>query len=145
MFDSIKNIVTNVIGEGEKALSRVINKGTFKRIVCAGYLIASADDDFDADERDDLAKIIQKDMPQFNLVDILMVLNECDDKISFSKPIGTMEILDSIAGATSDEAKQIMRVCCFIGESNGKFEQCEKIVARNIAIRLKVSPSEYNL
>lgn len=145
MFDSIKKFAENVVNEGEKALSRMVDKKTFNRIVCAGYLIASADDDFDANEKNALAKIIQKDMPQFNLADILSVIDECDDKISFSKSMGTLEILDNIGGATGDDAKQIMRVCCFIGESEGKFDQCEKLVARDIAIRLKVSPSEYNL
>lgn len=145
MFDSIKKFASGVLNEGEKAISRAIDKKTFNRVVSAGYLIASADDDFDADEKTDLAKIIQKDMPQFDLADILSVIDECDDKISFSKSMGTMEILDNIAGATGDDAKQIMRICCFVGESNGKFEQCEKLVARDIAIRLKISPSEYNL
>jgi len=145
MFDSIKKFATDVIGEGEKALSRAVGKKTFKRVVCAGYLIASADGDFDADEKNDLSKIVQKTLPQFDLADILGVIDECDDKISFSKTMGTMEILDDIGGATGDDAKLIMRVCCFIGESNGKFEQCEKLVARDIAMKLKVSPSEYNL
>jgi len=145
MFDSIKKFASGVLNEGEKALSRAVNKETFKRVVCAGYLIASADDDFDSDEKDDLAKIVQKTLPQFDLADILGVINECEDKISFSKTMGTMEILDSISGATGDDAKLIMRVCCFIGESNGKFEQCEKRVAHDIAMKLKVSPSEYNL
>jgi len=145
MFDSIKKFASGVLNEGEKAISRAIDKKTFNRMVSAGYLTASADDDFDPDEKNDLVKVVQKFMPQFDIADILIVIGECEEKISFSKSMGTMEILDHIGGATGDDAKQIMRICCFIGESNGKFEQCEKRVAREIAVKLKISPSEYNL
>ncbi len=145
MFSSIKKFASNAISEGEKLLSRAIDKSTFKRVVFAGYLIASADGDFDSNEKQALAKIIKKDMPQFDISDILAAIEECDDKVSFNKSMGTMEILDFIGGASGDDAKLIMRVCCYIGESDGRFDQDERLVARDIAVKLKISPSEYSL
>jgi len=147
MFSKIKNVAKSLFSEGEKAISRAIDKNTFKRVVYAGYLIASADGDFDNDEKSAMAKIVNKELPQFAIIDIIGVIKECDDKVAFDSRLGNSEILDFISGAASneDESNLIMRICCFIGESDGKFDQDEKILARDIAMRLNVSPSRYGL
>lgn len=145
MFSKLKSSFDKVFKEGEKVISRAIDKSAFKRIVYAGYLIASADGDFDGNEKSALAKIVNKELPQFDIKDIIPVIDECDNIIIFDKKLGTSELLDYIGKADGDEAKLIMRICCFIGEADGKFDQDEKMVARDIAVRLKVSPSEYGL
>jgi len=145
MFNSIKRFAKSVVDEGEKALSRAVDKGTFKRVVFAGYLIAQADGDFDSDEKSALAKIVNKELPQFDIKDIIELINECDEKVNFDKRLGTTEILDFIGGANDEDSALIMRICCFIGEADGTFDQDEKMVARDIAMRLNVSPSRYGL
>lgn len=145
MFSKLKKMGEKLINEGEKAISRAIDKSAFKRIVYAGYLIASADGDFDANEKSALAKIVNKELPQFEINDIIYLITECDNKIMFDKRLGTAELLDFIGGADDQDAQLIMRICCFIGEADGKFDQDEKLVARDIAVRLNISPSRYGL
>jgi tellurite resistance protein TerB len=145
MWDKLKNLASNVLSEGEKVLTRAIDKNNFKRIIFAGYLIAQADGDFDSDEKSALAKIVKKELPQFDIQDIIDVINKCDEKVSFDKRLGVSELLDFIGGADKENAELIMRICCFIGEADGKFDADEKLVARDIAIRLNVTPSRYGL
>lgn len=145
MFDSMKKFAKGVISEGEKAISRAVDKNTFKRVVFAGYLIAQADGDFDSDEKSAMAKIVNKELPQFDIKDILELIKECDEKVNFDKRLGTSEILDFIGGASGEDCELIMRICCFIGEADGTFDSDEKLIARDIAVRLEVSPSRYGL
>ena len=107
--------------------------------------IAQADGDFDGDERSALAKVVNKELPQFEIKDIIALINECDETIAFDKRLGISEILDFIGGASGDDAELIMRICCFIGEADGTFDNDEKLVARDIAVRLNLSPSRYGL
>lgn len=145
MFNSIKKFAKDMLNDGEKMLSRAVEKGTFKSVVFAGYLIAQADGDFDSDERAALAKIVNKELPQFDIKDIIELINECDEKVNFDKRLGTTEILDFIGGANDEDSELIMRICCFIGEADGSFDRDEKLIARDIAMRLKVQPSRYGL
>lgn len=145
MFNRLKNEFSKIMKEGENVISRAIDKSTFKRVIYAGYLIASADNDFDSDEKAALARIVNKELPQFDIKDIIPVIKECDNIVAFDKRLGVTEILDFVGGASGDDAKMIMRICCFIGEADGSFDRDEKLVARDIAVRLKLSPSEYRL
>ena len=145
MFNKLKKMGEKLFNEGEKALNRAIEKSTFKRVVYAGYLIASADGDFDADEKSALARIVNKELPQFEINDIIKLITDCDNKVLFDKRLGTAEILDFIGAADDEDAQLIMRICCFIGEADGKFDMDEKLVARDIAMRLNISPSRYGL
>jgi len=85
MFKKLANIATGMFKDGERMLNRAIDKATFKRIVYAAYLIASADGDFDSDEKASLVKLINRDFPDFDTQDIMKAIQECDDKIAFDK------------------------------------------------------------
>jgi len=146
MFDKIKNLAKSAIVNGEVALSRVVDKAAFKRVIEASYLIANADDDFDSDEKKAVSKIIAKELPQFKLNDILAEIKACDEKVGFDKGMATLEMLDSISKAKgTPEAEMIMRIVCYIGEADGSFDGCEKLVARDIAVRLDLPMKRYGL
>lgn len=144
---NLKSTVSGLFKQAEKAVMKVIDSSSFKRVVMAGYMIAQADDDFDSDEKSALAKIINKEFPQFSIDNILDVITECENKVAFDKVLGKSEILDFIGGAKGDQelSELIMRVCCFIGEADGKFDQDEKLVARDISLRLGISTGRYGL
>tara|TARA_R100000388_G_scaffold57509_1_gene42491 strand:+ start:240 stop:668 length:429 start_codon:yes stop_codon:yes gene_type:complete len=142
MFDTVKNLLK----EGEKLVSRFADKATFQRVIAACYLIANADGDFDDNEKKAVANIIKKELPHFELSDILIELASCEEKIRFSSTVGNLELLDIISKAKgTDEAEIIMRICCYIGEADGKFDTDEKLVARDIATRLGLSSSRYGI
>lgn len=145
MFNKLKNMASDLFDAGESIITRAMDKSTFTRVVYASYLIADADGNFDANERAALAKFINKEMPQFDITDVIKTISECEKKVAFDKDLGTMELLDEISKADGDDAKLIMRVCCFIGKADGSFDQDEKLMARSIATKLKLPLSDYGL
>lgn len=147
MLDRIKQLAADMANAGERLFNRVVDQDLFKRVVYAAYLIASADGDFDADEKTALVKLIKKDLPDFTTDDIIVLIRICDSKIGFDLTLGTQEILDEISKASSntDDAKQIMAVCAFIGASDGTYDKDEKLMARSICYALKLSPAHYGV
>ena len=147
MFNKLINMATKLANEGERLFNRTINQALFENVVCAGYLIASSDGDFDSEEKKALVNLIKKDLPDFTTNDVIKVIDRCDTKIQFDKTLGLQEILDEISMSAKNDAdaKQIMAVCAFIGAADGKYDQCEKMVARSICYALKLTPAHYNL
>ena len=147
MFSKLVSMAKNVAKQGESFVNRTIGKTLFTRMVYAGFLIASADDDFDSDEKKALVKLINRDLPDFKMEDIAATIKVCEDKISFDKQMGTQEILDEISVSASDpeDAKAIMKVCAFIGKADGDYDKDEKLMARSICSSLKLKQSEYGL
>ena len=145
MFNSFKKFIDDISEEGEKLFSRVKDRSLFRRVVSASYLIARADGDFDQDEKSALASIVSKKLPQFSIADILEVLGDCEEKVSFDTAMGVMEIMDDISGASGEDAAMIMRISCFIGASDGDFDADEKKVASDMAKRMGIDPAGYGL
>lgn len=133
--------------EGERMLNRAIDQSTFKRIVYAAYLIASADGDFDADEKAALVRLINKDFPDFNTQDVINIIQECDSKVEFDITLGTQEMLDEIAKSndTAEDARKIMNVCAFIGKADGEYDRTEQVMARRICKSLKLDTVTYDI
>lgn len=145
MFDAFKKLISDVAGEAETLFARVTDKRTFMRVVYAAYLIARADGDFDSSEKSALAKLIDRDFPQFSINDILSALDEAESRVAFDENMGVMEILSEIGKATGESADLIMRTSCYIGAADGNFDDDEKAVARQICERLNISPGTYGL
>jgi len=145
MLNKLKSMAADFLADGEKALSRVTDKNAFKRAVYAGYLVADADGDFDKDEKKALSRFIADKMPHFSISDIISVIEDCESKVSFDSDLGKAEILDFIGKASGDEAESILRLVCFIGKSDGDFDADERMVGRDIAVRLGLSPSRYGI
>jgi tellurite resistance protein TerB len=146
-INKLKNMATKLATSSERLINRTLDKNLFTRVVSAAYLIASADGDFDSDERAALARLIKKDLSDFTIEDITAVIKQCDDKVAFDKGLGTQEIVDEIgksAGNAEDE-KQIMAVCAFIGKADGDYDADEKLMAKSICYALKLPPANYGL
>lgn len=145
MLDALTKMIANVAEEGEKLFGRVKDKSLFRRVVSASFLIARADGDFDADEKKALATIVSTKLTHFGIADILKVLGECEEKLAFSELMGIMEIMDDICAATGEDAEMIIRISCFIGASDGDFDDDEKLVASDMAVRMGIDPTRYGL
>lgn len=145
MLDMLKKMISDVAEEGEKLFSRVKDKALFRRVVSASFLIARADGDFDSDEKSALATIVSKKLTQFGIADILKILGECEEMVAFDESMGVMEIMDDICAASGEDAEMIIRISCFIGASDGDFDNDEKKVASDMAKRMGVEPSRYGL
>ncbi len=142
--DLIKG-ASSMFNKAEKLVNRAMNQKEFKLVVYTTYLIASADGDFDSQEKAAAAKLINRDFPEFTTADITKLVAECDNKIAFDKTLGNQELLDFLSTANADEARLVMRVCAFIGAADGDYDKDEKMMARTIAYTVKVTPSDYGL
>lgn len=147
VFNKLRDMAAAAANKGGSLFNRTINKALFVNVVSAGFLIASADDDFDADEKKALVRLINKDLPDFTTEDIIKVIDNCASKMEFDKDLGIQEILNEISktSGNEDDAKQIMAVCAFIGAADGEYDQQEKLVARSICYALKLNPTHYKL
>lgn len=145
MFSNFKNMISDFADQSATMFARVTNKKTFDRVVFASFLIARADGNFDASEKTGLAKVINKDFPQFKLTDIIDTLGVADAKIAFDETLGELELIDEIKKASGEDAELIVRTACFIGAADGDFDDDEKAVASKIASALGLSPAAYGL
>ena len=144
-FNAFKDFLDDVRKSGETLFARVKDADTFRRVVSGAFLIARADGVFDASEKSALAKLIAKDLSQFKIDDITAALDKAMAKIEFDAGLGKLELLDDIAKARGESAELVMRTCCYIGAADGKFDENEKAVAREICARLGLQPSNYGL
>lgn len=147
MLGKLRNLADRAFKKGESIFNRAVDVPTFKRTVYVAFLIASADDDFDADEKVNLIKLVQRNLPDFNSTDIIEAIRTCETKIEFDKVFGTQEILDEISKASSEpeQAKYLMNICEFIGKADGDYDEDEKAMAVQIAYALKLDPKHYGL
>lgn len=145
MLSSLKQMANELMQKGTVLFNRTLDQTLFNRVVMAAYLIASADGDFDADERKALVKLINKDLPDFNINDISKVIANCEEKVTFDKTLGIQQIINEIAlsAPKSADSRQIMAVCAFIGAADGTYDKDEKLMARSIAYALKLNPAEF--
>lgn len=142
---NFSSFMSNLTADAEKMLGRIKDKDTFKRVVYSAFLIASADGSFDAAEKSALAKLINKDLPQFGIKDVIALIAKAEDLVAFDKTVGELEIMAEIGKARGDSAELIIRTAIFIGNSDGTFDADEKSIARKIANKLGLSPSDYGL
>lgn len=145
MFSKVLKAASNLLDSGVDAITCLMSGDQFKRIVYAGYLIGSADGDFDRDEKAALVQYIQKEYPSFELKQIVSIIEECDSKMQFDAKLGTQELINSFADVDAEDGAEVMRFVCFIGRADGKFDTNEKMMARSIGAKLNISLSEYEL
>lgn len=145
MLSAFQKFIEGVAEEGETLFKRVKDKALFRKIVSAAFLIARADGNFDASEKSALGNYISKKLDQYGISDILEILSICEEKVAFDVSMGVQEILDDVCTATGDDAKMIIRIACYIGAADGDFDDDEKAVARDMAKRMGLNPTDYGL
>lgn len=146
-LDSLKTLGTNFLANAETALSRVSDKGTFERVVQASYLIAAADGNVDDNEKITLGKVIQRKLPNFKPQEVAKLIEACADECALSLVAGKLSLLDNIQKASSNPegAKIIMLGVLAVANADGEFSPPEQTMARDICIKIGLSPRDYGL
>lgn len=145
MLSRFKEFLEKAATEADQLFNRVKDRSTFKRVVQASYLIAIADGDFSSEEKQALARLIQDKMPHFTVSDIMGVLDDCEKNVAFDETFGKQEIMNDVCKASGDEPDLIIRTACFIGASDGDFDDNEKAVVRELCKRWDVRAEGYGL
>ena len=145
MLSRFKQMILDIAEQGENLFNKVKDRALFKRVVQASFLIAIADGDFDSDEKKALAGVIKQKLPQFEISDILEVLDDCQSLTDFSLDMGTAELMDNISKARNEDSEMIVRIACYIGAADGDFDPDERAVAKDMCTRMGLVPSLYGL
>lgn len=145
-IDNLKALGKSLVGDMDKALSRVTSKATMERVCQAAFLVAMADGDFSDEEKQMLQKVVQRKLPHFKNVEIANAIDAAADEVSFSKVAGKRSLMQSIEKAAgTDQAEIIMMAVLAVANADNEFSPVEQVVAREICAKLRLSPREYEL
>lgn len=145
-FDQLKGAGRALFDDLDKTFGKVTTVHAFTRVCQAAYLIARADGTIDNSEKATLQKVIAKKFPHFKGADIAKAIADADDELSFTVDGGVQMLLGNIAkSAGTDEAAVIMVAVLAVANADGNFDDSEKAMAKQIASRLGLTPSDYGL
>jgi tellurite resistance protein TerB len=145
-MDQLRGLAATIFSDAERAFGRVTSGPVFERVVQAAFLIARADGSIDDSEKAALQGVIASKLPHFKAPDIMAAIAKAEGELAFSEVGGIQSLLANIAkSAGTDSAPLIMVVVLAVANADGDFAESEKVVARQIATRLGLNPSDYGL
>ncbi|CAJ1317695.1 tellurite resistance TerB family protein [Paenibacillus sp. PK4536] len=125
------------------------NKDFLEAIVAGCALVAAADGNISADEKQKMAGYIGRN-EQLKVFDMSLVIarfNHYVENFEFDAIIGKQEALKAISKFKSkpEEGRLLIGVCSAIGSADGDFDPQEQAVVREIATVLGLNASEFGL
>lgn len=143
---------TNATAAREKLASEVSkfkNREFLDAVVSGCALVAAADGDISANEKQKMAGFIQnsQELKAFDIKEVITAFNDVCSKFEFDVQIGRAEALKTIGKIKKkeDASRLLVRVCCAIGGADGSFDESERQVCRLICQELGLNPSEFDL
>lgn len=125
------------------------NKDFLDAIVAGCALVAAADGNISADEKQKMAGYVGRN-EQLKVFDMSLVIarfNHYVENFEFDAMIGKQEALKSISKFASkpEEGRLIVAVCSAIGSADGDFDIQEQNTVRDIIRTLGLNASEFGL
>lgn len=149
MLDWLK---TNVLAARDKLTAEVArfkNREFMEAVVAGCALVASADGDINAAEKQKMVGYIQNssELKVFDLKEVITLFQDICQKFEFDHQIGRAEALRVIGRlrAQEDAARLLVRVCCAIGAADGAFDESERAVCRTICGELGLIAADFDL
>ncbi len=145
IFDWIKD-KSNELAEGVKKFQ---SKAFMEAVTAGCAMVAVADGVVSPEEKRKMATFIQNN-DALKVYDITQVLASFDKFIGLMDMdihIGKGEALKVISKLkkNTEQSRLLIRVCCAIGASDGKFDDGEKAIVREICTELGLNPSEFGV
>lgn len=149
MLDWLKTNATAARDRLATEVTRFKNREFMEAVVAGCALVAAADGDISAAEKQKMAGYIQnsKELNVFNLEEVIQAFQDICSKFDFDLQIGQGEALRMVAQLRKkeDAARLLVRVCCAIGAADGHFDDQERAVCRTICGELGLNPSDFDL
>lgn len=149
VLDWLKTNVTKAREALQTEVGRFKNREFMEAVVAGCALVAAADGDISASEKQKMIKYIENsdELKVFKLEEVIAFFKKITDKFEFDSEIGKAEALKHVGALrTKPEAARIMvRVCIAIGASDGDFDDNEKAVVRSICRELALDPADFDL
>ncbi|HLD66746.1 MAG TPA: tellurite resistance TerB family protein [Pseudomonas sp.] len=125
------------------------NREFMEAVVAGCALVAAADGDISASEKQKMVGFIQNsdELKVFDLTLVIDTFNKICGKFEFDAAIGRAEALKLVGRLrnNTDAARLLVRVCCAVGSADGQFDSSEQAACRAICTELGLSPSEFDL
>lgn len=130
-------------------VSKFKNKNFMEATAAACALIAAADGEVSAAEKEKMAGFIKNspELKVFDIADVIKAFNDSIAKLEFDLSIGKAEALKLIGKIKSNDgaSRLLVRVACAIGASDGDFDPQEKTACRQICLELGLNPADFEL
>ncbi|WDF51326.1 tellurite resistance TerB family protein [Paenibacillus sp. KACC 21273] len=145
-FKSWLNSTKNNLNDQMKKFK---NKDFLEAIVAGCALVAAADGNISADEKQKMAGYIGRNeqLKVFDMSLVIVRFNHYVENFEFDAIIGKQEALKAISKFKSkpEEGRLLIGVCSAIGSADGDFDPQEQAVVREIATVLGLNASEFGL
>ncbi|MFT5873215.1 MAG: tellurite resistance protein TerB [Clostridium sp.] len=136
-------------GKTQAGIKQFANKDFMEAVAAGCALIASADGDISAEEKQKMVGYINLNdaLKVFKLSDVLARFNHYADMFAFDYNVGKAEAMKAVTKMKSkpDAAKTLLAVCCAIGAADGNFDKDEIALVREMCSTLGVDPSDFKL
>ncbi|MCK5727820.1 MAG: tellurite resistance TerB family protein [Methylococcales bacterium] len=148
-FSNFLNNVKDKMSDMKTAALKFKNKEFLNAAMAGSALIALADGEISAAEKQKMVKFIESHeaLSIFTTSDVIKAFQDFVSQIEFDKDIGDAKAYEAIRKLKSNDeaARLVMRMILSIAASDGNFDDDEKMVARKVAQELNLNASEFEL
>lgn len=149
MLNWLKTNATAARDKMKTEVAKYKNSDFMDAVVAGCAMVAAADGDISADEKQKMAAFISRseELSVFDMTKVIEAFNKIVEGFEFDAAIGKIEAMKKIGKlrGKEDAARTMVRVCCVIGAADGDFDADERKVVSEICTELGLSPSEFDL
>jgi tellurite resistance protein TerB len=129
--------------------SKFKNRAFMEAVVNGCALVAAADGEIDASEKQKMAGFIERadELKHFEMRQVIEVFQKAAADFEFDHGIGkasALKVIGKIKGS-EDQSRLLVRVICAIGAADGDFDVQEKAMVAEVARELGLDPAEFDL
>ncbi len=148
-FNTMKDWLNRQKTSVSDSVQRFKNKDFMDAVVAGCALVAAADGDISAEEKQKMAGFISRseELKVFDMQLIIQRFNGFAQGFEFDATIGKAEALKAVGRlkAHPEAGRLLVRVCCAIGMADGDFDADEQAVVRDICAELGLPAEEFGL
>ncbi len=132
-----------------ESITRFKNKDFMEAVVAGCALVAAADGDISAEEKQKMAGFISRNdaLKVFDMSQVIERFNAQVESFAFDHSIGKAQALRVIGRLKNnpEAGRLLVRVCCAIGLADGDFDADEQAVVRDICAELGLPAEDFGL
>ncbi|SOB76238.1 tellurite resistance protein TerB [Marinobacter sp. LV10R510-11A] len=149
MFNWLKQNAEQARSKLTAEASKFKNRSFMEAVVSGCALVAAADGNIDASEKQKMAGFIERadELKHFDMRQVIEVFQKAASDFEFDHGIGKASALKAIGKirGNDDQARLLVRVVCAIGAADGDFDAQERAVVVEIAKELELNPEDFDL
>lgn len=146
-LDSLKSMGQSAQAAMEGEFSRFKNKDALDAMIGASVMIAAADGNIDASEKQKLLGFLKNSAltKAYSADQVIKVFGEHAGRFEWDVEVGRAEALRIIGRQRGnvETARAIARLCVMIGKADGTFDAAETKAASLVITELGLSPAEF--